>query len=38
MLADKVGEQDRLVEFDRVLSLTLHQHSSLRIVRIFTEC
>jgi membrane-associated phospholipid phosphatase len=35
MLADKVGEQDRLVEFDRVLSLTLHQHSSLRIVRIF---
>ncbi len=35
MLADKVGEQDRLVEFDRVLSLTLHQHSSLRIVGSF---
>jgi membrane-associated phospholipid phosphatase len=35
MLADKVGEQDTLVEFDRALSLSLHQHSSLRIVKIF---
>jgi membrane-associated phospholipid phosphatase len=35
MLADEVGEQDSLVEFDRVLSLSLHEHSSLRIVRIF---
>jgi membrane-associated phospholipid phosphatase len=35
MLADKVGEQDTLVEFDRALSASLHQHSSLRTVRIF---
>jgi membrane-associated phospholipid phosphatase len=35
MLADKVGEQDKLVEFDRALSVSLHQHSSLRAVKIF---
>jgi membrane-associated phospholipid phosphatase len=35
MLAGKVGEQDTLVEFDRALSASLHQHSSLRSVKIF---
>jgi membrane-associated phospholipid phosphatase len=35
MLADEVGEQDTLVEFDRALSVSLHQHSSLRTVKIF---
>jgi membrane-associated phospholipid phosphatase len=34
-LADKVGEQDALVNFDRALSISLHQHSTLRTVKIF---
>jgi len=34
-LADEVGEQDWLVHFDRSLSASLHEHSTLHAVRIF---
>lgn len=34
-LADEVGEQDWLVHFDRSLSASLHEHSTLHTVRIF---
>ena len=35
VLADEVGEQDWLVQFDRSLSTSLHEHSTLHAVRIF---
>ena len=34
-LADEVGEQDWLVHFDRSLSASLHEHSTLHAVKIF---
>jgi membrane-associated phospholipid phosphatase len=34
-LADEVGEQDWLVHFDRALSVSLHEHSTLRTVGVF---
>jgi membrane-associated phospholipid phosphatase len=34
-LADEVGEQNSLVRFDRALSISLHERSSLRTVQIF---
>ena len=34
-LADKVGEQDALVNFDRALSISLREHSTPRTVKIF---
>ncbi len=34
-IADEVGEQDWLVHFDRSLSLSLHEHSTLHSVKIF---
>src|SRR6185312_13162995 len=34
-LADEVGEQDWLVQFDHALSTSLHEHSTLPTVRIF---
>src|ERR1700732_1479403 len=34
-LADEVGEQDWLVHFDRALSASLHEHSTLRTVGVF---
>jgi membrane-associated phospholipid phosphatase len=34
-LADEVGEQDWLVQFDRALSTSLHEHSTLPAVGIF---
>ncbi len=35
VLADEVGEQDWLVQFDRSLSTSLHEHSTLDAVTIF---